>query len=102
MKVENKSIFDEINNVESPIIEESEKVIENPKGIDISFLKAKTGSGTIGEYMDHPLNFNKSNGMAQMIRGATGLLGALDLAIIDIFVGLLQFTKEKKVNTNAN
>ena len=97
-----RSILDEINETEPKINDATAEPIEPPKGIDISFLKAKTGTGSIGDYVDHPLNFNKSNGMAQMIRGATGLLGALDLAVIDIFVGLLQFSKERKAVTNVN
>jgi hypothetical protein len=66
------------------------------------FMKAKTGEGSIEDYLEHPLNFNKSNAIARMIRGATGLLGALDLAIIDIGVGLLEFLKGKKAVEHGN
>lgn len=93
-----RSILDEINETDQPAADQiiADQPIQS-RGMDLSFLKASTGSGPIEDYLDHPLNFNKGKGMAQMIRGATGLLGSLDLAIIDIFVGLLQFTKEKKV-----
>ena len=33
---------------------------------------------------------------ARIIRGVTGLLGNLNLAIVDIFMGLLQFLFERR------
>jgi hypothetical protein len=68
-----------------------------PRGIDLSFLKAKTGEGAIEDYIEHPMNFNKSKSLAQIIRGMTGMLGALDLAIFDIVIGGLNFSKERKM-----
>lgn len=64
--------------------------------IDLSWLKAKTGPGTIESYIDHPLNTSKSRGIAQILRGATGLAGDLDLAVIDIGLGLVEVIKEKR------
>lgn len=94
------SILDDINeSAPAPAIEESAPAIEEsaPRmGIDLGFLKAKTGEGSIEDYIDHPINISKSKGLGQVIRGFTGLFGALDLAIIDIVVGLMQFTREKK------
>lgn len=66
--------------------------------IDLSWLKAKTGPGTIESYIDHPLNTSKSRGVAQILRGTTGLAGDLDLAVIDIGLGLVEVLKEKRVN----
>lgn len=66
------------------------------RGFDFSFLTAETGEGAIEDYLDHPLNFNQSKSVAQMLRGFTGLLGNLKLAIIDIVMGGLQFAKERK------
>lgn len=63
---------------------------------DLSFLKAKTGSGSVDEYLNHPLNFKKSAGTAQMIRGFTGLFGDLDLAVVDITLGAFELAKEKR------
>jgi len=63
---------------------------------DMSFLLAKTGDGPVESYMDHPLNFKGSKGMAQILRGVTGMAGELDYAIIDIGLGLVQLTKEGK------
>ncbi len=68
--------------------------------LDFSFLKAETGEGTIEDYLDHPMNFNKSLSVARMLRGATGLFGSLRLAIIDIALGAFEFAKEGKQAVN--
>lgn len=68
---------------------------------DLAFLKAKTGEGSIEEYIEHPLNVNKSKGLARVIRGFTGMFGALDLAVIDIVLGIMEYTKERK-SANVN
>jgi hypothetical protein len=65
-------------------------------GIDLSILKSQTGEGSVSDYLEHPLNFNKSNGLARILRGLTGIMGNLNLAIIDIVVGTLEFFKERK------
>jgi hypothetical protein len=59
-------------------------------------MTAETGEGAIGDYIDHPMNFLKSKGLARVLRGLTGIFGSLSLAIIDIAVGTLEFTKERK------
>lgn len=69
---------------------------EVKKGFDLSFLKAPTGSGSVSEYVDHALNFNNSMGMARVLRGVTGLMGDLNLAIVDIVVGALDVLKTSK------
>lgn len=69
------------------------------------FIKAKTGEGSIEDYLEHPLNFNHSKGMGRMIRGLTGLFGDLDLAIVDIMIGALdvvKLTKSKGVGKDVN
>ena len=63
---------------------------------DPSILKAKTGPGQVSEYVNHPMNFKHSQGAAQMIRGFTGILGDLDLAVIDITLGAFELAKEKR------
>jgi hypothetical protein len=77
-------------------------VPETPSGggmsINLSFLKAPTGEGSVEDYMDEPLNFDKSKSTARILRGFTGLLGALNLAIIDIVIGMLEKVKERKTN----
>ena len=62
-----------------------------------NMLKSETGEGGIEDYIQHPINFNNSKGMAQTIRGLTGLIGNLKLAVIDIFAGVLNMYKENKV-----
>jgi len=59
-------------------------------------LKTKTGEGSIEFYNEHPLNFNHSLPISQIIRGATGFFGALDLAIIDIMLGIFQLFMDKR------
>lgn len=65
---------------------------------DLSIITAKTGDGSIEDYENHPLNFKGSRGMAQMIRGFTGIAGELDYAIIDIALGAFQYAKEGKAS----
>ena len=101
------SIIEDINEVASETEKTEEEMTHNVTekqklNFDLSFLQAKTGAGSIEDYIEHPMNIGKSKGMAQLIRGFTGLFGALDLAIIDITVGLMQFTKEKKVEKIVN
>lgn len=69
---------------------------------DLSILTAKTGDGSIEDYVNHPLNFKGSRGMAQMIRGFTGIAGELDYAIIDIALGAFQHSREGKTGDVVN
>jgi len=66
--------------------------------LDFGFLNTPTGPGSIDEYMDHPLNFNESKGMAQVLRGLTGFVDDMALAIIDIVIGSFRIFREKKAN----
>lgn len=63
-------------------------------------FSAETGEGSIGDYLQHPMNFNQSQGLAQMLRGLTGIVGNLNLAIIDVVMGALRFSREKKAVIN--
>lgn len=63
---------------------------------DFSFLLKPTGEGSIENYMNDPLNFDGKKSTARILRGATGLLGALNYAIIDIGLGVLEKMREKK------
>lgn len=58
------------------------------------FLLSDTGPGPVDSYMDHPLNFSRSAGLAQVIRGLTGLLGSLEYAVVDIAVGLIRWRSD--------
>lgn len=64
-------------------------------------LTAETGDGSIGDYIDHPMNFNNSKGLAQLIRGLTGIIGNLNLAIVDVIFGALRFSREKRGVVNG-
>lgn len=55
------------------------------------WLTARTGPGPVEDYINHPLNFVKSPGIAQVIRGFAGMFNKLDYAIIDILIGGLRF-----------
>lgn len=59
-------------------------------------LSSNTGDGEVDEYISHPLNFNKSKAMARIIRGLTGIFGNLKYAIIDVILGVIELSKEKK------
>lgn len=106
--MENTTIREEIEGLNQNIEEVSREEVSSfgttgeKFQFDTSFLMTKTGPNTIEDYIDHPLNFNESKGLAQVLRGATGLFGALDLAIIDIIVGILQFAKERKKEVVQN
>lgn len=55
------------------------------------FLLAKTGPGNIESYINHPLNVKDNAGLAQIIRGLTGMFNSLDYAVVDIIVGAFRF-----------
>lgn len=60
------------------------------KTIFQKLMTARTGEGTVEDYLHSPLNFNNSLAVARIVRGLTGLLGNLDLAIIDIAIGIIE------------
>lgn len=49
---------------------------------------------SLSEYRAHPLNKSGSDAVGQVIRGVEGLLGGLDLAVIDLLVGLVNLFAE--------
>lgn len=69
---------------------------------DLSFLAAHTGAGTIEEYVDHPLNFDRTKSTARILRGLTGICGELNYALIDIGLGVIEKIKERGHNEQAN
>jgi hypothetical protein len=81
----------------------TEPVTEQPRSNKfLDILKSKTGEGSIADYQDHPLNFNNNKYVGQILRGLTGILGALDLAIIDISMGLLGLFKDRNIVKEDN
>lgn len=99
-----KTIAEELNESFVPVddIEDMGAPQGSTRGIDFSFLKATTGEGSVEMYLDHPMNFNNSKGMARVLRGLTGIIGSLDLAIVDITVGLLDLLKMNKKGSGEN
>lgn len=89
--------------IETPM--DTMEVQEQPSRMNDFFQKiltAETGEGAIEDYLEHPMNFLNSKGLAQMLRGAHGILGNLKLAIIDIGFGFLRFSNERKAIKNVN
>jgi hypothetical protein len=78
---------------------EADEVVEQPSGIDLSgitsLLKTPTGPGEIADYVGHPLNFDGSAGMAQVLRGLTGIFDNLALAVVDIAIGVVRWKRGK-------
>lgn len=100
MSLEKEAYQEAIKEAAEPIFED---IPEPATGVrvsdlipDMSFILSETGPGPIEDYVDHPLNFKGSKGVAQILRGATGMAGNLNYAIIDIGLGLVQVTKEGK------
>jgi hypothetical protein len=95
----NNYIHEEENSMEDNGINLNKENIEKPKSNKFfDVLKSSTGDGSIDDYMEHPLNTKSESSIAQIIRGLTGLLGSLDLAIIDIVLGIIVFVKERSTN----
>lgn len=81
--------------ITEPIYEEMEKQPSQTNEMIKKILTSETGEGSIEDYIDHPMNFKKSQGIAQILRGVTGLGANLRLAIVDIGFGALRFSKER-------
>lgn len=89
--------IEDTENIETKNLQNDSAAVPK-KNIFIDILKSKTGQGTIEDYKEHPLNFNNNSGLGQILRGLTGILGQLDLAIIDIFLGGFKILVERKQN----
>lgn len=59
-------------------------------------MTADTGEGEVEDYLDHPLNFNKSRWLARILRGLTGMFGNLRKALVDIGVGSIEGLNEAR------
>lgn len=64
-------------------------------------LTAETGEGSVEDYLSHPLNYNNSRSLAQIIRGVTGIFGDLRLAIVDIVIGTYSMFTKKEGASNG-
>jgi len=95
-----KSINQLLN--DTPIEENvSRETSEGGFEIDLSFFKKATGEGDIEQYKNHMMNPLKSEGIAHILRGLTGIVGTdMNFALIDIVVGIFKLTKGKKSGVN--
>jgi hypothetical protein len=95
--------IDEAVGVDAPAADPQEMVQQEVGGFgfDLSFLKYETGEGSVSDYVDHPLNFNNSKPMARVIRGLTGMFDNLNLAIIDIVIGGLEYVRGKRTSSEV-
>jgi hypothetical protein len=82
--------------VEKEDMQESQAAAPAAPGFLEKLLNAKPGPGSISDYKEHPLNFRKTDGLAQVVRGVTGLAGDLERAFIDVVFGLLREIWEVK------
>ena len=96
--------------VEDMLMDEQTQTSETPIGMSgegvnaqsgfrmpaLDFLKAQSVDRPIEEYIEHALNFDKKKSTGRIIRGLEGFLGALNYAIIDIIMGLVEKSREKK------
>ena len=106
-------------NMESPILDGFEISQEEIKaeigsiGADTTQIKNSNlpftkfdifanSEGSIEEYTDHPLNFDKSNEMARVIRASTSMFGEFRLALIDMFIGLYGLSKKYNLSLFGN
>lgn len=64
--------------------------------LNLGWLKTPTGEGAIEDRLDHPLNPNRSYGVAQILRGVEGFTDSLRLAVLDIGLGIMERMKERK------
>jgi hypothetical protein len=76
-------------------VQQERQEAQQNSGIDLSFLKCETGSGSVEDYKEHALNFDGSMAMARILRGLSGFLGNLNYALADIVVGILEYAKQK-------
>ena len=63
----------------------------------VEILKIPTGPGSVEEYKDSPLNFDRSDGLSRILRGFSGIIGAdvLRSAVVDIIFGIFKWVKDK-------
>lgn len=89
-----EELMDGLDDLEEPIKNSANFRIEDMLP-NLDFILSETGDGSIEDYLEHPLNSRKSKGIAQILRGMTGLLGNLNYAVLDICLGFFEFSKEK-------
>lgn len=71
--------------VDDAYAKEERERAESPRWLQ--WLKSEPGPGDVDSYRQHPLNWDGSYEVAQVLRGLTGLLGNLRLAVVDLLMG---------------
>lgn len=80
---------------------EAEQAHARPPGADrrtpswLDWLKSEPGPGDVESYRQHPLNWDGSYEVGQVLRGMTGLLGNLRLAVVDLLIGGLRLLSRR-------
>ncbi len=77
----------EVSETPTPVSQVS--IYETIRGL----LQIPTGVGSLEEYINSPLNFDGSEGLARILRGLAGFIGAdvVRSAVVDIIFGLIQW-----------
>lgn len=78
---------------------EAEPVAEEPWWKRL--LTAETGEGEIDAYRSHPLNWDGSLEVARLLRGLTGMLGNLRLAIVDVAFAIVKLATRRGAAAGA-
>ena len=64
--------------------------LAEPQPLWMKILTAESPKKEVNEYLNHPLNFDQDKSTGKIIRGAEGIIGNLDRAIIDILIGVIE------------
>lgn len=91
-----KEQTDGLTSIDQQVVEMDTEQVTPSRGFDLSILKAQTGAGQVEDYQEHALNWNGSKSVARIIRGLTGLLGELNFALVDILLGVLELSKDRR------
>ncbi len=99
--------FKDINNDNINIDQDQDQgSVENKSGPpQKSFwdiITTKTGQGNLENYIDNPLNYDNTKETGQVLRGLSGFTGDLDLAVVDIIMGIFRKASKKKGLTSQN
>lgn len=85
------SIAEDIEKEEGVQTEEKK---EKGQSILEKIFNAESPNKELSEYREHVLNWDNKDSTSRLIRGTEGIIGSLDKAVIDIFVGVIQKVNE--------
>jgi hypothetical protein len=64
----------------------------------VAWMKSPTGEGPVESYLDHPMNLLGDKTGARILRGLSGLFGALNFALVDLIWGGFEFLRSRGQN----